>query len=589
MLFVVLALLLAFDALGLRVTPERVPSNTVTEWPQWSGDIRNHHNLTPTRPVLGPANVHQLRVQWRHPVPNSVVATPTLKDGTLYFTDIAGLSLEGLFTGGRLHAVDARSGKRRWSREVVDYTRHPLRDFSRSSPAISGDRLYIGDSINNLKFIGYSLVNFAGLPGASVIAVNRRTGAQLWRTQVEAHFAARITMSPIVFEDQVIVGVSSQESEIPALKGGTYPCCSFRGSLVSLDAESGKIRWKTRTIDAAVKGVAGAPVWGSSPPIDLKRRRVYIGTGNNYNATPEFTRCYKGELLEARLLNQELDVDVATKKCARLHDSAGNRFDALMAIDVDTGQILWSRKTMVYDAWNVGCGSIISPLARFNEEVCPRPQGIDSDFAQAPMLLTVPINGTPTDILVAGQKSGRFWALRAEDGEVLWTKQVGPGGKLGGHQWGSATDGKTVFFQTTNMEHAKLRLTVGHQRGKEISGGYWGALDAATGRVLWETADPATRWPLKGEGINHLIYGLNLGRGYFAAPMGALTYYNGLVFAGSLSGLMVALDARDGRILWSLQNKGSVVSAPSIIEDRLYWGVGYHMGFAGNEVLSLGL
>lgn len=562
----------------------RDPASSVNEWPQWSGDRRNHHNLTPERPLIDRTNVKDLRQSWSFKTPNSVVATPTYKDGVLYFTDVAKTSIGGLFSGGRLFAVDASSGRKLWSEEVKKYTQSELRNFSRSSPALSGNSLVIGDSINNLKFIAQSLVSYRGLPGSSVIAIDRRTGTMLWKTVVEAHFASRITMSPVIFENKVFVGVSSQESEIQAILGDSYKCCTFRGSMVALDLATGRILWKRTMIDRDIAEVAGAPVWGSSPPIDVRRRRIYVGTGNNYNASLAMKKCYALERLDATV-----SVNQAVRKCAALHDSAGNRFDALVALDLDSGDIVWSKKTMVYDAWNVGCGSIISPLARRSEKACPKPEGMDADFAQAPMLLTIELEGTPTDILVAGQKNGMFWAVRADTGETIWHAQVGPGGKLGGHQWGSATDGKTIFFQTTNMEHQPITLTAGTQKGKIIHGGFWGALDAKTGKLLWQTPDPATKFPLKGEGLFHILYGVNLGRGFFAAPMGALTYYNKLIFAGSLSGTMVALDATDGRILWSQQNKGSVVSAPSIVNDTLYWGVGYHMGFAGNEVLALGL
>ncbi len=582
MIFPLFLALLFFTTTPSPFSSDRSPAQAITAWPQWSGDIKNNHNLTPENPLLSTQNVSGLTKLWSFPTPNSVVATPTLKDGTLYFTDVAKLSLEGLFTGGRLYAIDTATGKKRWSQEIEHYTKSGLRNFSRTSPAISGNALVIGDSINNVKFIAQALVGFHNLPGTSVMAINRHTGELFWKTEVESHFASRITMSPVIFDNKVFVGISSQESEIPLVRGATYKCCSFRGSMVALSLTTGKILWKTKMIDDSVKEVAGAPVWGSSPPIDVKRRRIYIGTGNNYNTSRAFLACFNNEHQTNRL-----SVNEATTKCASIHDSSGNRFDSIVALNLDTGKIVWSRKTIAYDAWNVGCGSSFTPLTIRNEKVCPRPEGIDSDFAQAPMLITTKYQGQELDLLVAGQKNGMFWAVRADNGDLLWKYQVGPGGKLGGHQWGSATDGKRIYFQTTNLEHKPVTMIAGRYKGQTIKGGFWGALNVLTGKVIWQTPDPATAYPLKGEGINHIMYGLNLGRGHFAAPMGALTYYNEMVFAGSLSGLMVAMDASTGTILWKKQNKGSVVAAPSIVDDVLYWGVGYHMGFAGNEVMAL--
>ena len=106
---------------------------------------------------------------------------------------------------------------------------------------------------------------------------------------------------------------------------------------------------------------------------------------------------------------------------------------------------------------------------------------------------------------------------------------------------------------------------------------------------LIQTPVPSLKYPLKGEGINHFLYGMNLGRGYFASAMGALTYYNELIFAGAVSGEMLAMDAHTGKILWTYNAKGSVVGAPAIVNDTVYWGTGYHMGHEGNTVYAFGL
>jgi polyvinyl alcohol dehydrogenase (cytochrome) len=54
---------------------------------------------------------------------------------------------------------------------------------------------------------------------------------------------------------------------------------------------------------------------------------------------------------------------------------------------------------------------------------------------------------------------------------------------------------------------------------------------------------------------------------------------NGVVFAPSLSGDMVALDASNGKTLWKFASGGSVVDGPSIVDGVVYWGSGYgHFG-----------
>ena len=60
----------------------------------------------------------------------------------------------------------------------------------------------------------------------------------------------------------------------------TWPCCSFRGSFLKLNAATGAVTWKTYTTP---QGWSGASVWGSAPPIDAARGQVVIATGDNYD------------------------------------------------------------------------------------------------------------------------------------------------------------------------------------------------------------------------------------------------------------------------------------------------------------------
>ena len=564
----------------------RIP-NSLEEgrWPQWSGDLQNHHDATTPATRLNVTNVSTLAPVWKFNAKNSISDTPTVDGDSVYFNSLAKTNLLGLFSKGQLFALNKNTGKKIWSQSINHYTGSNLRNFSRSSPAISGDTLVIGDSINNLKYAAQTiLLNKFKTQGSTVIAVNKNTGEKIWSTVIEKHYASRITMSPVIFEGRVYVGVSSLESELPGvpIAGNHYKCCNFKGSLVALDLASGNIVWKTLTIDPDLTEFAGAPVWGGSPPIDPIKRRIYIGTGNNYQATEKFNNCLQQKTNPSARVTTEI-----VNECALLSDHERNRFDSIIALDLDTGEIVWTKKTLLYDAWNAGCGADFIKFPPKNLKLCPPVVGVDGDFAQAPMLIS--IKGSEKKILVVGQKNGMIWSLDADSGAVIWSKQVGPGGKLGGHQWGSATDGRRAFFQTTNMEHRSVNLLLADGSQKTTQGGFWTALDVITGRILWQQEDPNSNLPLKGEGINHILYGSNLGRGFFAAAMGPLTYINGILFAGSLAGEIFALDANDGRILWSYKTIGSVVSAPSIVQDQLFWGVGYHLGLPGSELISFKL
>jgi polyvinyl alcohol dehydrogenase (cytochrome) len=262
-----------------------------------------------------------------------------------------------------------------------------------------------------------------------------------------------------------------------------------------------------------------------------------------------------------------------------------------VALDLKTGAVKWAQKTLLYDAWNVACARFIAPWYP-NLGGCPSPAGIDADFGQAPMILTINRNGGGTkDILAVGQKSGLFLTLDPDqNGKILWSTKVGPDGTFGGHQWGSAADEKRIYTQITNYDHKETTLVAGPYKGTTVNGGYWSALDKETGEILWQTPVPASFLPLRGDGILHLSFGRNLGKGFFGVSMGPLTVANGIVYAGSMDGHMYSMDAENGRIVWSFKTKGSVMSAPSIVDGVLYWGTGYEkLGFDGHQLFAFSI
>src|SRR5205814_1024544 len=125
-----------------------------------------------------------------------------------------------------------------------------------------------------------------------------------------------------------------------------------------------------------------------------------------------------------------------------------------------------------------------------------------------------------------GQKSGMYWALNTRDGSIAWSKLIGPGGNLGGLQWGTATDGQRVYATLTNNEHFNYLLA----NGQSITGSAWNAIDANSGQVIWQTIDP-----VQGDSFN----------------MSAVSVANGVMYSGDMDGHMYALDAATGKILWS--------------------------------------
>lgn len=351
---------------------------------------------------------------------------------------------------------------------------------------------------------------------------------------MESHVSAAITGSPVVFGNVVYIGVSSLEEGF-ALAGAAYPCCTFRGSVVALDANSGRILWKTFVVPdngGQPGSYSGGAVW-QPPAIDPLRHQLYVGTGNNYSAPASVLQCQ-----QQAMASKTPDPDCPARD---------DHFDSALALDLADGHIRWSRRLLEYDVWTVPC-----IVAGFSA-LCPTPAGPDFDLGgSGPNFLG--------GLVGFGQKSGVYWALNPDDGDVLWHTQVGPGGGTGGIQWGTATDRRRIYAAISNNNQLPYTLV---PSGQEITWGAWSALDTFSGRLLWQTPDPTVG----------------------AIDPGPVSVANGVMYAGSQSGSMYALDAATGKILWSFSSGGTVLGGPSIVDGVLYWGSGYANSGTGNNKL----
>lgn len=207
--------------------------------------------------------------------------------------------------------------------------------------------------------------------------------------------------------DDAKVFVPITSVEVVSAANGNYNCCNSSGGVVALGVDSGNEIWHYRVIRQPAAragkkkngkpfyGPSGAPVW-CSPTIDKKRGLLYIGTGENYTSP------------------------------------ATNTSDAVEAIDMRTGRLVWNFQATSDDTYNTAC-----PL--FNN--CPEKIGPDLDFGMAPMLVTA---RDGREMLIAGQKSGVVYALSPQSGKLIWRTRIGKGGALGGIHWGMATDGVRV-------------------------------------------------------------------------------------------------------------------------------------------------
>ncbi len=474
----------------------------------WGNNSEGTGYRTTEEAGISEKNVGSLKLKWAFAFP----------DGTITRTKPA-IAGEWLIVGsqyGQVYALNRHTGKIGWQ-------------FT-ASAAIRG-------AITILKS-GKRLTAYFADYSTNVYAVDVTTGKLKWNTRAgfEAHSAN--TGSVIAWGNKLFVPIVSAEIAATALN--KYDCCSSSGGVVALDVATGARIWTYRILPKAEEtvkrkngtsfyGPSGAPVW-CSPTIDASRGLLYIGTGQNYS------------------------------------DPATTTSDAIQAVSLQTGKLVWNFQATTNDAYNIACPLFLN---------CPSSDGPDLDFGMAPIIVRGPGGN---DVLLAGQKSGVVYAL-TPGGKLLWKTRIGKGGKLGGIHWGMATDGKNVYAANADNPYA-LDLT---KRDLKPSPGLY-ALNIKTGDTVWIAASAPC--PEKTVCLN----------GNSAAPL----VIPGVVFAGSLSGKIRAYSSNDGRLLWEYDTVrtyesvnglkgrgGSIDGPPPVVADgMLYVDSGYGMfGQAPGNVL----
>jgi polyvinyl alcohol dehydrogenase (cytochrome) len=463
--------------------------------------------------------VPRLKLKWAYGFAGDVTAfaAPTYVNGTIFVGS----------AGGVVQALEAKSGCVHWTFQANG----PVRSGIVAAPNGADYSLLFGDQIGWF----YSL--------------DAKTGRLVWKKRVDEHEATRLTGTPAVYGGVVFVGAASWE-ETRSIEPH-YACCTFRGTVTALRVADGSQVWKTYTIDPPQKrgvnsagtqqwGPSGAPVW-SAPTIDAKRGLMYVTTGDNYSSPSTATS------------------------------------DAVMALDIATGKIRWTRQTNPNDAYTSAC--------RNHGPNCPTEDGPDFDFGSSALLLSLPGG---KDILVAGQKSGMVYGLDPDQkGKILWQTRVGQGGKNGGVQWGMASNGQAVFAAVSDS--AAVQNTSGAVGGANFDpakGGGLTALRPADGAKIWFAAPKPCDPPKPG---------------CSPAQGQAVTAIPGVVFSGSLDGHVRAF-ARDGKVIWdfdtaksysavnNVEAKGGSLdgAGPVVAGGMLFVNSGYprNGGMPGNVLLA---
>ena len=482
----------------------------------WGIDLKNSRLVQDQQAQLGPQEIPRLKPKWvfDYPRSNRARSHPSFAGGVVFV---------GSQTG-TVYALDQETGCVRWQ-------------FQASSEVRTGITIQPwGEQQNAVGFFADIL--------ARVYALDLVSGKLVWSQKADEHPNATTTAQPVFFEGMLFQPVSSLEV-VPAADPN-YPCCSFRGSVVTMDAANGDIVRRTYTIPEAPSQVAtnnvgvpvlapsGAPVW-NTPTVDVKKRRLYFGTGENYSSPAD-----------------------------------GNS-DAIIAMNIDDGSIAWVTQTTPRDAWNVACMPII-----VNQTNCPEEDGPDVDFGAPPIL----VESDSDRILVAGQKSGVIWGIDPDDGTIRWKNPVGRGGVQGGMHFGMAGDGELIYVPISDFDDDELPI-------EEARPGLY-ALNAFTGELVWSSPADNVCGDKKDcdPGIS-----------------AAISAISGAAFAGHMDGRLRAYAKNDGQVIWEFDTARSFTTlagrtarggsfgggtAPVVHNGKLFANSGYGLYFhmPGNVLIA---
>jgi polyvinyl alcohol dehydrogenase (cytochrome) len=469
--------------LGTAVTSERArneisnpcPANSgwkdAPGWSGWGAGLTNTRFQGAKEAGIRAEDVPKLTLKWAFAFPDTSVlrSQPAVYRGRVFVGS----------QEGSVYSLDAATGCVHWVTTVQAEVRSGI------TVAEVGGRpaLFFGDSSGYLY----------GLDGAS--------GKQLWKVALDEHPASKATSTPTFYQGRLYVGVSSLEEALAVAPG--YVCCTFRGSVSAIQAADGKLLWKRYMIDepakerpktklgSTVMGPSGVGVW-TAPTLDPERNTMYVTTGDNYSDPPTAMS------------------------------------DAVVAMRMSTGEVLWSKQLTAGDAWNSSCYL----AGRVN---CPDSDGPDFDFASAASLVSLP-GGKRA--LVVGQKSGIAYALDPDkQGQILWQSRLGKGGTVGGVEWGGATDGRNFYVALSDVGFQVALIPGTNDRQYELDpkqGGGIFAFRIENGERIWQTPPP----------------GCGDRRPCSPAQSAAITAIPGAVFSGSLDGHIRAYSTTNGKIVW---------------------------------------
>lgn len=469
----------------------------------WGVGASNVRYQPTDRAGITAGDLPDLELAWAHAFPGvtEMRSQPVLTSETVFV---------GPSASNNIYAFDLETGCLKWTYTGTAAIRSAL-------------------ALGKLPDSGKPFIYYGDVAGV-VHAVDAAEGTRIWTANMgvsgadAASTSTRnnngkiiITGTPVQHKDRVYIPGSS--FEVSMAGDPNYECCTKHGLVRAVDASSGQEIWTYHTTADATRqgessvgtplwGPSGAPVW-TTPAIDEKRNVLYIGTGENYSQPTTDTS------------------------------------DAIIALNLDTGEPEWVFQATENDAYNLAC---VSWLGGKDGPNCPENPGPDFDFG-ASVIITQDNSGN--DILLAGQKSGDVWALDPDDnGKVIWNERLSGGTPVGGIHWGMSVVGDKLFVPIADPE-----WSIAQWEYEPLAGMV--ALDITTGSVLWRHESR------RGCFIRLDEYDVNTGAQKVPWPScpqyyghsGAAFGLDDMVLAGTLNGKLQAFDPETGSIIWEHDTK----------------------------------
>jgi PQQ-dependent dehydrogenase (methanol/ethanol family) len=504
------------------------PARAQSGWSAYGGDTAN----TRYSPLaqINTGNVGQLRAAWALQFGSleAQESTPLVVGDTLYVTTSAGPRY--------VYAVNAKTGALRWK-------------YAPEIPADVQQTTCCGLDNRGGAYAGGKL--FVARLDAMLVALDAGTGKELWKAKVVDYKQGyAITSPPTIAKNLVVTGYA----------GGEY---GVRGAITAFDQETGREVWRTYTIPGP--GEPGNETWKGDSWKTGGGAAWFVGSYD-----PQLNLVYYGASNAAPWGGSVRGPDTSD------YGQYRNLYTAsTLALDADTGKIVWHYQTTPYDVW-------------------------DYDGVNELVLVDAPVNGQPTPLALKADRNGFFYVLNRKTGQLVsaapfvlvnwakgvdqvtgrpievpekrprtdvWARDVCPN-LFGGKNWEPMAYSKLtglVYIPTFNLCMDIVNRTQEYKPGtfylaSEFDLAKAGPGDYMSELVAWDPLKQQKVWGNKEE---------------LPFMGGVLATGGGLVFHGNVFGVFKALDARTGKILWQF-NTGSGITAGPVsyeVDGRQYVAV----------------